>query len=87
MIIVLSGSFKSGKHTLARFLNEKYNFEIIDMIDVIREELKLDSLSLEALDKILSSNNFNNIKCLEDNLELWVKVISQTIEELRPKWS
>ena len=40
MIVGLTGPICSGKKTLAKYLADRYNFEIIDILELFREQIK-----------------------------------------------
>jgi dephospho-CoA kinase len=41
MIVGLTGSICSGKETLARYLEEKYGFECINILELFRTKIEL----------------------------------------------
>ena len=40
MIIGITGAICAGKRSFAKYLAKKYGFELVDMLDLFRKELK-----------------------------------------------
>ena len=40
MIIGITGAICSGKHTFAQYLVDKYGFEVVNLLDLFKHELK-----------------------------------------------
>lgn len=47
MIIGLTGSICAGKHAFAQYLCDKYNFEMIDLVEEFRRMLAGEYLPIE----------------------------------------
>ncbi len=46
MIIGITGAICSGKHEFAKYLARIYGFDLIDMLDLFRKELKKQGLKI-----------------------------------------
>jgi dephospho-CoA kinase len=47
MIIGITGAICAGKRAFAEYLAKKYSFDLIDMLDLFRKELRKQGLTIE----------------------------------------